>query len=145
MFLVTLAAALAAVLWSALFQADTPFPIPEWLVGVLPVINYVLNEAIIRFGGDLSSEDKSNLVYAVSIALVSGLVLLSGTELPSAPPGAPTAGTLDVIVPYLLALGAWALFVLGWAWKGAVAIHDTLSAMGKRLSGPPAPAASVKR
>ncbi len=140
MFLLTLAAASAAALWSVLFQTDTPFPIPEWLVGVLPVINFLVNEAIIRFGGSLSSDDKKNLVFAVSIAIVSGLVLFGGAALPSAPPDAPTAGTLDVLVPYILALGAWALFVLGWAWKGAIAIHDTLSAMGKRLSGPPAPA-----
>ena len=137
MFLVTLAMALLVALWSALFQADTPFPIPAWLVGVLPVINYLINEGIIRFGGNLSTEDKENLVNAVSIALVSGLVLLGGTELPAAAPDMPTSTALAVIVPYLLALGAWALFVLGWAWKGAIAIHDTLSALGKRASSSP--------
>lgn len=108
------------------------FPIPEWLVGALPVLNYLINEAIIRFGGDLSGEDKSNLVYAVSIALVAGLVLFGATPPPEAMPGVPEGGALDVWVPYLLTLGTWALFVLGWAWKGAVAIHDTLSALGGR-------------
>lgn len=114
------------------------FPIPEWVVGALPILNYVLNEVIIRIGGDLSSEDKGNLVYAVSISIVAALVLFGATPPPEAAPGLPDSGAIDVWVPYLLTLSTWALFVLGWAWKGAQAIHDTLSALGVGKSKSPA-------
>lgn len=133
-FLLWPAAWLAAGLAAVLFQADPAFPIPEWLVGALPVLNYVLNEVIIRIGGDLSADDKKNLVYAVSISIVAGLILFGGAPLPEGAPGDPGGTTLDVIVPYALAMGTYGILVLGWAWKGAQAIHDTLDALGRRTA-----------
>ena len=43
-----------------------PFAMPAWLIGLLPVINYDLNEAIIRLAPHRSGQDKRNLVRAVS-------------------------------------------------------------------------------
>ena len=43
-----------------------PFAMPAWLIGLLPVIHYGLNEAIIRLAPQMSGQDKRNLVRAVS-------------------------------------------------------------------------------
>ncbi len=111
------------------------FLIPDWLIGALPILNYVLNEIIIRVGAGWSSEDKENLVYAVSIAIVAGLILFGAAPLPEGAPTVPEGGSIADLAPYIIAVGGYAVLVLGWAWKGAVALHDTLSALGRRFGG----------
>ncbi len=106
-------------------QAPGAFEIPAWLIGVLPVLNYILNEAIIRVAPEMSGDDKRNLVTAVSIALVAGLAIFGAVTLPEP---VPTSGLVEDWVP-------WVIVVLGWAWGGAKAIHDGVDAVGKRASG----------
>lgn len=105
------------------------FQIPDWLIGALPVINYILNELIIRFGGDLSSEGKQNLVTAVSIAIAAGLALFGAVPVPASP----DTTLLTDWVPYVVLLG-------GWLWGGAKALHDLLEALGFKDSAKPATA-----
>lgn len=74
--------AVLGVVW--LLEAAA-FAMPMWLVGLLPVLNYGLNEAIIRLAPTMAGADKRNLVRAVSITVVVGLVIFRAVTAPAPP------------------------------------------------------------
>lgn len=103
------------------------FNIPDWLVGALPVINFIVNELIVRIGGDLSSDGKKNLVTSVSVAIAAGLAVFGGVEIPAGPE---TSLLMDW-APYVLGIGLY-------VWGGAKGIHDALEALGVKDAAKPA-------
>lgn len=114
-----------AVLAAVWLLQTVAFAMPAWLIGILPVINYGLNEGIIRLAPNMSGTDKRNLVRAVSITIVLGLVIFRAVNAPVPPTG---STLLEDWAPY-------ALLLLGWIWAGAIVVHDGLDAAGKRVSG----------
>lgn len=120
-----LALAVVTLAVTGLLQAVVaPFAMPAWLIGLLPVINYGLNEAIIRLAPHMSGQDKRNLVRAVSITVVVGLLLFRAVSLPAP---LPTTMLIEDWAP-------WALLLLGWIWAGAQVVHDAIDAAGKRTA-----------
>lgn len=118
-----------AVQLQAPAEQPQPFQMPGWLIGLLPVINYGLNEFLIRLAPNMSGTDKRNLVRAVSITIVLGLVIFRAVTAPAPPTG---STLLEDWAPY-------ALLLLGWIWAGAQVVHDGIDAAGKRVSGAATP------
>lgn len=126
--------ALAILPAAWLLQVVAPdFPIPSWLIGSLPVLSFLLTEAVVRLGGNLTGEQKRALYRAVCLLIVGALVLFGQVTLPFGLPAIP-ADWLDpdAVGAFILAVSAYATAVFAYVWGGGKALHDLLDAVGIR-------------
>jgi len=117
-----------------LLQVVAPdFPLPSWLIGSLPVLSFLLTEAVVRLGGTLTGEQKKALYRAVCLLIVGALVLFGQVTLPFGLPTVP-ADWLDpdAVGVFVLAAAAYATAAFGYIWGGGKLLHDLLDAVGIR-------------